>query len=59
MITFSPNDVQWVLTVPATWTPGAKQFMREIAYQVMLKDCVLSSSKRMPPNLEIWACSQL
>ena len=52
MINFSPNDVQWVLTIPATWTPGAKQFMRETAYQVMLKYHVLSSSKWMPPNLE-------
>ena len=42
---FSPDDVQWILTVPAIWTPGAKQFMREAAYQVMLKYHVLSSSK--------------
>ena len=31
---FSPDDVKWVLTVPAIWTPGAKQFMREAAYHV-------------------------
>ena len=27
-------DNQWVLTVPAIWTPKAKQFMREAAYEV-------------------------
>ena len=31
---FSVSDIQWVLTVPAIWTPVAKQFMREAAYQV-------------------------
>ena len=31
---FSASDVQWVLTVPAIWTPRAKQFMREAAYAV-------------------------
>ena len=31
---YSANDIQWVLTVPAIWTPRAKQFMREAAYQV-------------------------
>lgn len=31
---FNVNDVQWVLTVPAIWTPVAKQFMREAAYEV-------------------------
>lgn len=25
------KDIQWVLTVPAIWTPAAKQFMREAA----------------------------
>ena len=28
------EDIQWVLTVPAIWTPRAKQFMREAAYEV-------------------------
>ena len=28
------NDVQWVLTVPAIWNDGAKQFMRESAIKV-------------------------
>ena len=31
---FSATDIQWVLTVPAIWTPRAKQFMREAAYEV-------------------------
>ncbi|XP_068688676.1 heat shock 70 kDa protein 12A-like [Montipora foliosa] len=30
---YSANDIQWVLTVPAIWTPAAKQFMREAAYE--------------------------
>lgn len=25
---------QWVLTVPAIWKPGARQFMRKAAYKV-------------------------
>jgi len=31
---YSEDDIQWVLTVPAIWTPKAKQFMREAAYEV-------------------------
>ena len=31
---YNADDVQWVLTVPAIWTPKAKQFMREAAYKV-------------------------
>ena len=34
---YNANDIQWVLTVPAIWTPGAKQFMREAAYEVYCK----------------------
>ncbi len=34
---FGANDIQWVLTVPAIWTPKAKQFMREAAYKVRLR----------------------
>ena len=33
---FNVKDIQWVLTVPAIWTPAAKQFMREAAYEVRL-----------------------
>ncbi|KAJ7328604.1 hypothetical protein OS493_023873 [Desmophyllum pertusum] len=32
----SANDILWVLTVPAIWTPRAKQFMREVAYEAGL-----------------------
>ena len=31
---YNTDDIQWVLTVPAIWTPKAKQFMRESAYEV-------------------------
>ena len=31
-----PSSIQWVLTVPAIWKPGARQFMRKAAYKVML-----------------------
>lgn len=31
---FIASDFTWVLTVPAIWTPSAKQFMREAATQV-------------------------
>ena len=33
---FQESDIQWVLTVPAIWTPRAKQFMREAAYEVRI-----------------------
>lgn len=28
------KDIQWVLTVPATWRQDAKQLIREAAYKV-------------------------
>ena len=28
------DDIHWVLTVPAIWTDGSKQFMREAAIKV-------------------------
>ena len=30
----SPDDIHWVLTVPAIWDDSAKQFMREAAIHV-------------------------
>lgn len=30
----SPDDVRWIITVPAIWSDAAKQFMREAAEQV-------------------------
>ena len=28
------DDIKWVITVPAIWNDGAKQVMREAAYEV-------------------------
>ena len=30
----SPDDVRWIITVPAIWSDAAKQFMREASEQV-------------------------
>ena len=30
----SPEDIHWVITVPAIWKPEGKQLMREAAYLV-------------------------
>ena len=30
------DDICWVLTVPAIWSDGAKQFMREAAEKVIV-----------------------
>ena len=32
----SPNEIHWVLTVPAIWNDSAKQFMRECANEVRM-----------------------
>ena len=32
---FRQTDIHWVLTVPAIWEDGAKQFMREAAFKVL------------------------
>lgn len=32
----SPEDITWVITVPAIWSEAAKQFMREVAVQTKL-----------------------
>ena len=39
---FQAEDILWVLTVPAIWTPRAKQFMREAAYEVKLGFIVIT-----------------
>lgn len=36
---YNANDIQWVLTVPAIWTPKAKQFMREASYEARMNRC--------------------
>ena len=33
-ISFLVRKILWVVTVPAVWSPGAKQIMREAAYEV-------------------------
>jgi len=33
-INLRPDEIKWVLTVPAMWTDKAKEFMRESAEQV-------------------------
>ena len=33
-IAMVPEDIQWVITVPAIWRQSAKQFMRHAAVQV-------------------------
>jgi molecular chaperone DnaK (HSP70) len=41
------KDIQWVLTVPAIWNDGAKQFMREAAEDVrQLTFSIFSRSKK-------------
>ena len=30
-VEIEPNDIRWVLTVPAIWSDAAKQFMRKSA----------------------------
>ena len=34
------SDLHWVLTVPAIWEDGAKQFMRVAAIEVYKTNCV-------------------
>ena len=35
------DDVRWVITVPAIWTPSARQFMRLAALQVATDRCII------------------
>ena len=36
------RKIQWIITVPAIWTPAAKQFMRKAAVQVIVRTSILS-----------------
>lgn len=36
-VNLQPNEIKWVLTVPAMWTDKAKEFMRESAEKVDTK----------------------
>ncbi|XP_062591035.1 heat shock 70 kDa protein 12A-like [Saccostrea cucullata] len=40
-LTLEPNEIRWVLTVPAIWSDPAKQFMREAAKMAGLPDRML------------------
>ena len=33
-VSYTNRKIRWILTVPAIWSPGAKQMMREAAQQV-------------------------
>ena len=35
IVTIRPSNILWVLTVPAIWKPGARQFIRQAAYKVL------------------------
>jgi hypothetical protein len=39
-IDIKPQDIHWVITVPAIWTDSAKQFMREAAINVRSKSLI-------------------
>ena len=33
-VMYKPEQIQWVITIPAIWSISAKKFMREAAYKV-------------------------
>lgn len=37
-VEYTAEEIRWVVTVPAIWKQSAKQFMREAAYEVTLKE---------------------
>ncbi|KAK3085591.1 hypothetical protein FSP39_005798 [Pinctada imbricata] len=39
--TIDPDEIEWVLTVPAIWTDSAKQFMRKACVEAGIKDHLL------------------
>lgn len=39
------DKVLWIVTVPAIWSPGAKQIMREAATEVCIYICIPYSTK--------------
>ena len=41
------EEIRWVMTVPAIWNDGAKQFMRKAAEMVMCK-CYFYSKMKNP-----------
>ncbi|XP_028673332.1 heat shock 70 kDa protein 12A-like [Erpetoichthys calabaricus] len=60
-VTFSEEDITWVLTVPAIWRPDAKQFMRQAAKQAGLVNEINSEKLLLalePEAASLW-CRQL
>ncbi|XP_076112306.1 heat shock 70 kDa protein 12A-like isoform X1 [Mytilus galloprovincialis] len=43
-VSVNPDEIKWVLTVPAIWSDGAKQFMRESAKKAGIKNDKLAIS---------------
>lgn len=37
-VEYTAEEIQWVVTVPAIWKQSAKQFMREAAFEVTLRE---------------------
>lgn len=33
-VMYTPEQIQWVITIPAIWSVSAKKFMRKAAYKV-------------------------
>ena len=33
-VMYKPEQIQWVITIPAIWSVSAKEFMRKAAYKV-------------------------
>ncbi|KAG2464887.1 heat shock 70 kDa protein 12A-like [Polypterus senegalus] len=60
-VTFSEEDITWVLTVPAIWRPDAKQFMRQAAKEAGLVNDINSEKLLLalePEAASLW-CRQL
>lgn len=34
-VMYKPEQIQWVITIPAIWSVSAKEFMRKAAYKVI------------------------
>ena len=43
-IQFPNRKIRWILTVPAIWSPGAKQMMRKAAEQVCSLTCYVHTN---------------
>jgi len=45
IFSLSDHEINWVITVPAIWSNGSKQFMREAAVKVSFSIYYLFSNK--------------